>query len=165
LGHLALSEVKALFTQTIKNNCHNTAKGLVGISPSGAVTFVSDLYSGRSSDQKLTRDCGILDLLKVGNSVMADKGFDIKKDLPNGVSLNIPTFLHNKGHFSIEEETETSRIASLRIHVERAIARIKSFRILSTVFPISMAANLNNFWVICCYLTTLLPPLLVERET
>jgi hypothetical protein len=28
-----------------------------------------------------------------------------------------------------------------------------------------MAANLNNFWVICCYLTTLLPPLLVERET
>ena len=96
---------------------------------------------------------------------MADKGFDIEKDLPNGVALNIPPFLHDKEHFSIEEEIETRRIASLRIHVEWAIARIKSFRILSTVFPISMAANLNKIWVICCYLTNLLPPLLVERET
>jgi hypothetical protein len=92
---------------------HITAKGLVGISPSGAVTFVSDLYSGRSSDQQITWDCGILDLLGAGDSVMADKGFDIEKDLPNGVSLNIPPFLHDKEHFSIEEETETRRIASL----------------------------------------------------
>ena len=38
---------------------HNTAKGLVGISPSGAVTFVSDLYVGRSSDKQVILDCGI----------------------------------------------------------------------------------------------------------
>lgn len=45
---------------------HNTAKGLVGIS---SVTFVSDLYSGRSNDQQITRDCGTLDLLQSGDSV------------------------------------------------------------------------------------------------
>ena len=143
---------------------HNTAKGLVGISPSGAVTFVSDLYSGRSSDQQITLECGILDLLQSGDSVMADKGFEIESDLPKGVSLNIPPFLRDKEHFSIEEETITRRIASLRIHVERAIARIKSFKILSTILPISMAADINKIWVICCYLTNVLPALIVEQE-
>ena len=38
---------------------HNTAKGLVGIAPNGAVTFVSDLYTGRYSDKKVTKDSGI----------------------------------------------------------------------------------------------------------
>ena len=39
-----------------------------------------------------TRDCGILILtmLEPGNDVMADRGFDIKEDMPDGVSLNIP---------------------------------------------------------------------------
>lgn len=35
---------------------HNTAKGLIGISPSAAVSFVSDLYAGRSSDKEITND-------------------------------------------------------------------------------------------------------------
>ena len=38
---------------------HNTAKGLVGIASSGMVTFVSDLYTGRISDRKITSDSGI----------------------------------------------------------------------------------------------------------
>ena len=71
---------------------HNTAKALIGISPSGAVSFVSDLYAGRSSDKQITNDCGVLDLLEAGDSVMADKGFEIAGDLPQGVTLNIPLF-------------------------------------------------------------------------
>ena len=41
-----------------------------------------------------TRDCGILILtmLEPGNDVMADRGFDIKEDMPDGVSLNIPPY-------------------------------------------------------------------------
>ena len=42
---------------------HNTYKGLIGISPSEAVVFVSDLYPGSISDKQLTRRCGIVDLL------------------------------------------------------------------------------------------------------
>lgn len=41
---------------------HNTAKALIGISPGGALTFVSELYAGRTSDKQLTKDCGILKL-------------------------------------------------------------------------------------------------------
>ena len=57
---------------------HNTTKGLIGIAPSGSVPFVSDLYAGDCSDKAVTNDCGILDLLKPGDSVMADKGFSIE---------------------------------------------------------------------------------------
>ena len=65
---------------------HNTFKGLIGICPTGAVTFISQLYVGSISDQALTRDCGILELIEPGDSIMADKGFDIAYDV---LSCNI----------------------------------------------------------------------------
>ena len=43
-------------SQTYSNyKHHNTAKGLIGIFPSGAVSSVSDLYSGRTSDKQLRK--------------------------------------------------------------------------------------------------------------
>ena len=93
---------------------------------------------------------------------MADKGFEIADDLPEGVTLNIPPFLRGNDHLSIKEETGTRRIAPVRIHVERAISRIKTFRVLSTVYPIRLASVLNKVWVICSYLSIFLPPLLSD---
>ena len=70
-------------------NC-NTYKGLVGISPEGVITFVSSLFPGCISDKELTRRSGLLHLLEPGDSVMADRGFDIEEDLLlRGVQLNI----------------------------------------------------------------------------
>jgi hypothetical protein len=137
----------------------NTAKGLIGIAPNGAVTFVSELYPGRTSDQSITKHSGVLKLLEEGDSVMADRGFDILEDLPKGVTLNIPTFMRGRDQLSLEEETETRRIASVRIHVERAIERVKNFRILQGRYPTSMIAELNKIWIICCYLVNFLSPL------
>ena len=111
---------------TYKN--HNTAKGLVGISPRGDIVFVSELYAGNTSDQQMTRDCGVLNLLEPGDEIMADRGFAIEGDLPSGVSLNIPPFLRNDQPQLSQQEVATRRIAKHRIHVERAIQRIKSFR-------------------------------------
>ena len=142
---------------------HNTAKALVGIAPSGAVTFVSDLYAGRSTDLQITRHCGILDLLEPGDDLMADRGFEIDDYLPQGVTLNIPPFLEGAPQLTLEKELETRRIASVRVHVERAINRIKNYRILQTVFQLSMAADFNKIWVICCYLTNVLSPLITEN--
>ena len=53
---------------------HNT---LIGITPSGVISFVSRLCGGSVSDLVLTVKSGILDLLEPGDSVMADKGFTI----------------------------------------------------------------------------------------
>ena len=97
---------------------HNTFKGLVGISPTGACIFVSNLYAGGISDQEITRNSGILDLIEPGDSIMADKGFDLSYELLiHGCKLNIPPFV-KAGHLSKSEVTKTRKIASLRIHVE-----------------------------------------------
>ena len=40
---------------------HVTYKGLVGISPSGAIIFISQLYDGSISDKKIVGKSGILD--------------------------------------------------------------------------------------------------------
>ena len=61
----------------LKLQNHNTFKALIAISPSGAISFVSDLFGGNISDKELTSRCGLLDLLEDEDSVMADKGFNI----------------------------------------------------------------------------------------
>ena len=95
---------------------------------------------------------------------MADKGFEIEGDMPLGISLNIPSFPREKDHLSIDEETETRRISSVWIHVERAISRIKTFKILKTLYPITLSSDLNKIWVVCSCLTNFLPPLINNPE-
>ena len=69
-----------------------------------------------------------MDLLEPGDSVMANRGFDIEDDLIlRGVHLNIPPFLRGKEQFSEKELVLTRWIAFLRIHVERAMERINCF--------------------------------------
>ena len=71
-----LPELQKMTFSNYKN--HNTFEALVGILPDGAIIFVSPLYPGCISDKELTRKSGILDLLEEGDSVMADKGFEIE---------------------------------------------------------------------------------------
>ena len=69
---------------------NTTLKGLMGMAPHGAVSFVSSLYTGSISDKEITRCCGLLDLLENNDSVMADKGFDIEDILhKKKIKLNI----------------------------------------------------------------------------
>ena len=95
-----LPELQQMTYSSYKND--NTFKGIVGISPDGVVTFVSSLFPGCISDKELTRRSGILDLLEAGDSVMADRGFDISEDLILiGVDLNIPPFMRGKQMYHI----------------------------------------------------------------
>ena len=139
---------------------HNTFKALVGISTSGTITFISDLYAGSVSDKELTRSSGLLDLLEPGDSVMADKGFDILYDLDG--RLNIPPFASRHTQMSCNDVVKTRQIASLRIHVERAIRRIKQYRILGTLMPLSIVALADHIWGVCCALTMFKPPLVSD---
>ena len=58
-------------------------KGLIGVSPSGSVAFVSELYDGSISDNNILRKSDILEkeLCSPGDSVMTDRGFTIESDL------------------------------------------------------------------------------------
>ena len=140
---------------------HNTVKFLVACTPNGAICFISPVYVGSISDVELTRVCGFLDVLKdkPGVSIMADKGFTIRDLLQKiNVNLNIPAFLNEK-QFAAEDVDKGRKIASVRIHVERAIGRIKTFQILKGTIPISMARLTNQIIFICAFLTNFLPAL------
>ena len=137
---------------------HNTLKAIVGITPSGAVCFVSKLYGGSVSDKELTVQCGILDLLEQGDSVMADRGFVIADLLASrGVDLNIPP-MKLAPQLNENELVETRRIASVRIHVERAIGRLKHYHILNNM-PNCMAAIADRIFFVCTVFTNFLKPL------
>lgn len=140
---------------------HVTLKGLVGISPSGAITFVSQLYTGSISDREIVLRSGLLSqAFDDGDSVMADKGFQVQDILPLGVSLNIPPFLGGNSQMSAEDVVRTQQIASVRIHVERAINKIKNFRIWEGVVPLSLFGVVNQMWTVCAFLCNTQDPLI-----
>lgn len=71
----------------------NTYKALVGITPNGAFSFISDLWGGNTSDRYITKECGFLDTIRAGDEVMADKGFTIRDLLlERRATLVIPHF-------------------------------------------------------------------------
>ena len=146
---------------------HTTLKGLIGIAPNGAVTFISQLYTGSISDREIVIRSGFLaQEFSEGDSVMADKGFTIQDLLPLRTSLNIPPFLGQFEQMSPENvirvrvRVRQQQFASVRIHVERAINRIKNYRIWSGVIPLSLFGLVNQMWSICSFLSNVQDPLI-----
>lgn len=137
----------------------NTFKLLVGISPTGAFTFVSQLWSGGVSDRHITMKSGLIDKLEPNDDCMADRGFNIR-DLvtKRRATLNIPPFSKGK-QLSVKACTQTRRIAAVRIHVERAIQRLKNFKVLQGVLPLSLAFVADQTVTVCACLCNLMKPL------
>ena len=141
---------------------HNTFKFLVACSPNGAISYISPLYVGSISDVELTRVCGFLEKLegRSGISIMADRGFTVKDMLANiGVELNIPPFMEGRKQLPAEEVERGRGIASLRIHVERAIGRMKTYSIMKGTLPNTLSRVANQIVSVCAWLTNFQPSL------
>ena len=133
---------------------HNTAKLLIACTPNGAISYISSLYVGSISDVELTRVSGLISKLPRNESasVMADRGFTIRDQLNEvGVELNIPPFLEGQKQLPSSKVQEGRTIASLRIHVERAIGRVKNYTILKSPLPLSMSCIANQIFNSVCF--------------
>ncbi|XP_009304950.3 uncharacterized protein isoform X1 [Danio rerio] len=140
-----------------------TFKGLLGVAPCGAVTFISRLYTGSISDKEITRRSGILSLLEPGDEVMADKGFTIGDMITNvGATLIIPPFKRDR-QFSKTDCQKTQTIARLRILVERVIRRVKENHIFDSAIPLSLSGTIDQIWHNCCFMVNYQGPMFLEH--
>ena len=99
----------------------NTFEALLGCTPRGYISFLSDLCTENVSNRKITMNCGFLDMNELFHNFMADCGFCIRVALALKLAtLNIPLFT-SKGRLASKGVTKPRRIARARIHVERCI--------------------------------------------
>ena len=103
---------------------HTTVKYLVGIDTfTGVFVYILSGCSGNSSDRFTVEHSGLMDELKFGQRILADKGYNAQ-DLfvQKQCFLTIPSFL-SQGHLATQEGQQSWTIASARIRVENAIKR------------------------------------------
>lgn len=79
-------------------------------------------------------------------------------------SVSDSPFLQGEGQFSESNVRETYKISQVRIHVERAIQRIKMFHILNMHVPTKLIPALSGVFHICCILANLQPPIILENR-
>ena len=141
---------------------HNTVKFLLGIAPSGQVTFLSKLFSGSISDREIILKSGFLELISPNDHVMADRGFNIRDLLLNKYAyLNLPAFSDGR-QLSTNAVGHSRKVASVRIHVERAMERLKNFNIINGIIPLSLKNSLDQILAVIAVLGNLNPPLVTK---
>lgn len=97
---------------------HNyTMKYLTGITPKGAVCFLSKGWESRTSDQYITLNSGFLDNLLPGDIVLADIGFDIQENVGMLlVEVQLPAFTKGHCQLATRDVEVTRKIAPFRIN-------------------------------------------------
>ena len=131
----------------------------------GTISYLSSCWGGRGSDKYLTQNCGFLNLLEYGDTVLADRGFNISEDLALfDATLAIPSFTKGKSQLSQQEVECSQWLAKVRIHVERVIGQMKNkFAILQGVIPVSLVkrtedetvSTIDKIVTVCAALTNL----------
>ncbi len=141
---------------------HNTVKYLIGISPQGSVSFISDGWGGRVSDKHITENSNLLHNLLPGDTILADRGFDNHSIGLYSATLSILAFTKGKKQLEAIDVEQTRTIANVRIHVERVIGNIrKKYKILGNSQPVDYLNTkddttlLDMIVTVCCSLINL----------
>ncbi|XP_065645521.1 uncharacterized protein LOC136075992 [Hydra vulgaris] len=103
-------------------------------SPHGSGLRFGNIYPGSITDNELTEQPHILELVEKEHEVMADRGFSIQ-DLcaSKGIYLNRPS-QKSSHQFPQADVAGNFNIASTRIHVERFIGCVRDWSILNLHF-------------------------------
>jgi len=128
---------------------------MIGCTPRGAASYISDTYGGSASDRQIIEQSQLLDpskhMFKKGDSIMADRGIMVQDLFANqDVFVNTITMLKGKSQLEPEQVVHDRRVASKRIHIERVIGLSKRFNILKTDLPPSKL-SLSSIIIYVCF--------------
>ncbi len=122
------------------------------------------------SDKEILQKSYFLELMKTliehnymnkGDAIMVDKGFLTENELEEiGLRVNIPPFAQSDKQMSAADVIKTKKIAAWKVHVERAIAKIKKFKIVSARIPNIRLGNINQIWHVVNMLLNFRPNIL-----
>ncbi|XP_067141811.1 uncharacterized protein [Centruroides vittatus] len=124
----------------------HTVKVLVGITPSGLITylkFIFKAYEGMASDKAIFEETNLLNLLD-----------------PYAVQFVIKQNQLSKQHDALE----TAEIAKARVHVERAIQRMKLFAVLKQKLNWTLLPHIDKMLTIICGVVNLSRPILGDDK-
>lgn len=131
----------------------NTVKVLVGVTPGGLTSFVSDAYGGSSSDRQIVERSALTTLCDPHDSIMADKGFNVQDIFAvHGVQINIPAFFKQKNRLSPNIRADDRKIASKRVHVERVIGMAKVYAICQQKLNLLETKLATQIITVCFFL-------------
>lgn len=142
----------------------NTIKYLISSTPDGVINFVSDGFGGQTSDLKTFEESGFMDVLPPEACIMADTGFKHIEEVlakKHFQLIRSPSVSSSKKS-SKDEVLRSKKIASLRIHIERVIRRLREFAFLKPHACVDhfLIPHLDYSIIICCALMNLQSPLI-----
>lgn len=142
----------------------NTLKYLISATPNGTINFISGGYGGRITDNEICKVSGYFDCLPKGALVMADRGFKHIDSLlhSKGCKLIRPPSVTQGEKLSKSQVLMNKRIASLRVHIERVIRRVREFSICephACIHP-DILYLMNYIIIIVCAIVNLQGPLI-----
>ncbi|XP_023317306.1 uncharacterized protein LOC111694225 [Trichogramma pretiosum] len=122
-------KLKQATFSTYKNS--NTLKVMVGTSPGGLISYISEPYGGSTSDRQIIERSDLRQKCKAGDVILADKGIMVQ-DLfaPCDVTVCTPTPMVS-GNLSHNVIVKDRKLSKHRVHVERIIGLMKTYTILS----------------------------------
>ena len=144
----------------------NTLKVMVGCTPRGNVSYVSDAYGGSASDRQIIERGELVTTsspLMPGDSIMADRGIMVQ-DLfaSKDINVNTPSTLKGKSQLEPEQVVKDRKVASKRIHIERIIGLAKTFKILKRDLNSNFVILGNRIIHVCFYLCNFRPSILTR---
>lgn len=145
----------------------NTVKFLVCVTPAGFISFVSEGYTGKSSDKFIFNSEKLITKFEPHvDSIMVDKGFAIAQEtLEYGIKLLRPTFSQGPQYqFDEDEVIQNTKVSTARVHVERVIQRLKIFGILNHKIEHNILPHINDIFFIISAIVNLTNPILAANK-
>lgn len=152
-----------VFTYSYYKGRH-TAKFLIGVSPAGLIAFACKGFGGRASDKACVEKSLILCRLEqFRDDVMVDKGFHVDAECNKlGLEVVQPPFRRQQQQFSTADAKKTASVAQARVHVERAIQRLKVFKVFKGPIPWEMLQAVDNAMIVVAGIVNLSAPILSQ---